>query len=57
MKNDSRLQKIIEIIYTNLKQRFNVFGNAFRYLDFKNRIGISQEDFQKGLEGFGIRIP
>jgi len=57
MKNDSRLQKIIEIIYTNLKQRFNVFGNAFRYLDFKNRIGISQEDFQKGLEGFGIKIP
>ena len=39
------LHKLIELIYGNIKCRFQVFGNSFCYLDFKNRQAVSFEDF------------
>ena len=56
MKTDPHLQKILELIYSNIKERFAIFGNCFRYLDFKNRRGISLEDFERGLDTFGIYL-
>mmetsp|Transcript_39689 Transcript_39689/g.60815 ORF Transcript_39689/g.60815 Transcript_39689/m.60815 type:complete len:122 (-) Transcript_39689:930-1295(-) len=55
-KYDPYLHKLIELIYGNIKSRFQVFGNAFKYLDFKNREAVSFEDFQHGLEGFSIKM-
>ena len=46
MKHDPHLQKCVEVVASNIKERFAIFGNAFRYLDFKNRHGVSQEDFE-----------
>ena len=46
----------MELIYSNIKCRFQVFGNAYCYLDFKNRQGVSFDDFQRGLEGFSIKM-
>ena len=57
MKFDPHLQKLLELIYTNIKGRFTVFGNAYRYLDFRNRMGVSLTDFERGLNGFGLHFP
>lgn len=57
MKHDPHLKKMLELIYTNVKSRFNVFGNAYRYLDFRNRMGVSQSDFERGLAQFGLHFP
>lgn len=49
MRHDPHLQKLLELIFTNVKSRFTVFGNAFRYMDYRNRMGISPQDFERGL--------
>lgn len=36
-KNDPYLHKLCEMIYSNIKSRFQIFANAFCYLDFKSR--------------------
>ena len=55
-KSDPYLNKLVELIYNNIKSRFQVFGNSFCYLDFKNRQGVSFQDFSRGLDGFGIKL-
>lgn len=44
------------MLYVNIKSRFQVFGNSFCYLDFKNRSAVSFSDFKRGLEGFAIKM-
>lgn len=56
MRQDPHLQKLVELVATNIKERFSIFGNAFRYLDFKNRHGVSLEDLDRGLTGFGLKL-
>lgn len=56
MRQDPHLQKLVELVASNIRERFAIFGNAFRYLDFKNRHGVSLEDLEKGLSGFGIKL-
>ena len=56
MRHDPHLQKLVELVASNIRERFAIFGNAFRYLDFKNRHGVSLEDLDKGLSGFGIKL-
>ena len=36
-KHDPYLHKLCEMIYSNIKSRFQIFANAFCYLDFKSR--------------------
>lgn len=55
-KNDPHVQKLLEMIYMNVSKRFQVFGNAYCYLDFKNRQRVSLSDFIKGLDGFALKI-
>lgn len=55
-KNDPKLQKLVELVYSNLRKRFQVLANAYCYLDFKNRDGVSLKDWLRGLEGFAIKI-
>lgn len=55
-KHDPHLMKLLELIYSCIKRRFQVFSNAYCYLDFKNRSGVSYNDWQRGLDGFHIRI-
>jgi hypothetical protein len=54
--NDPYLLKLMELIFKNLKSRFQIFGNAFCFLDFKNRGAISFDDFSRGLDGLSIKI-
>lgn len=56
MKTNPHLQKLLELVTKNISERFTIFGNAFRYLDFSNRQYVSYEDFSKGLEGFGLKL-
>jgi len=55
-RHNPYLHKLIELIYSNIKCRFQVFGNAFCYFDFKNRQAVSFDDFLQGLEGFSIKM-
>ena len=55
-KNDPYIQKLCELIYVNVSKRFQVFGNAYCYLDFKGRQMVSFADFKKGLEGLQIKM-
>lgn len=47
---------LIEVVYQNISKRFQQLGNAFCYMDFMNRGGISLEDWNRGLDGFAIKI-
>jgi len=40
-KNDPHLQKLLEMIYANVSKRFQILSNAYCYLDFKQRDGVS----------------
>lgn len=40
-RHNPHLQKIMELIYVNIKKRFNIVSNAYCYLDFKARDGVS----------------
>jgi hypothetical protein len=31
-------------------------SNAYCFLDFKSRDGVSQQDWNRGLEGFSIKL-
>ena len=55
-KSDPYLQKLVEMLYVNIKSRFQVFGNSFCYMDFKSRSAVSFSDFKRGLEGFSIKM-
>ena len=55
-RNDPHVQKLLEMIYMNVSKRFQVFGNAYCYLDFKNRQRVSLSDFIKGMDGFALKI-
>ena len=55
-KHDPHLQKMLELIYVNIKRRFQILSNAFCYLDFKGRDGVSLQDWARGLDGFSIKI-
>lgn len=55
-KHDPHLQKMLELIYVNIKRRFQVISNAFCYLDFKGREAVSLQDWVRGLDGFSIKI-
>ena len=44
-KHDPKLIKLIELIYTNIRKRFQVLSNAYCYLDFKHRDGVSLQDW------------
>jgi hypothetical protein len=54
MKQNPHLQKLLELVTKNISERFTIFGNAYRYLDFGNRQYVSYDDMSRGLEGFGI---
>jgi len=55
-RHDPHLQKLLELIYINVKKRFQVIQNAYSYLDFKGREGVSLQDWTRGLDGFSIKI-
>jgi hypothetical protein len=55
-RHDPHLQKLLELIYANVKKRFQVFTNAYCYLDFNNRGLVSYSDWQRGLDGFAIKV-
>jgi hypothetical protein len=55
-RHDPHLHKLMELIYVNIKKRFQMFNNAFCYLDFKGRDGVSLQDWTRGLDGFSIKI-
>lgn len=55
-KHDPYLQKLCELIYSNINSRFQSFGNGFTYFDFKNRQAVSLDDFQRALDGFAIKM-
>ena len=57
MKHDPHLQKLLELIYTSIKSRFTIFANAFRYMDFRSRLGLSAQDFERGLSQLGLHLP
>ena len=40
-RNDPYLLKLLELVYQAINKRFKVFGNAYFYLDFKQRLGVS----------------
>ena len=44
-KHDPKLIKLMELIYANIRKRFQVLSNAFCYLDFKHREGVSLADW------------
>ena len=55
-KNDPYLHKLCEMIYSNIKSRFQIFANGFCYLDFKSRQAVSLDDFSRGMDGFGLKM-
>ena len=55
-KHDPYLHKLCEMIYSNIKSRFQIFANAFCYLDFKSRQAVSIDDFSRGMDGFGLKM-
>lgn len=44
------------MMFANIKNRFQVFQNAFYYIDFKNRQGVSFADFARGIDGFCLKM-
>ena len=55
-RNDPRLQKLLELVYANISKRFQIFSNGFCFMDFKSRDGVSYKDWQRGLDGFSIKM-
>jgi len=44
------------MIYANVKARFQNLTNAYCFLDFRDREGVSLTDWNRGLEGFHIKM-
>ena len=55
-RNDPRLQKLLELVYANISKRFQIFSNGYCFMDFKSRDGVSYKDWQRGLDGFAIKM-
>ena len=55
-RHDPRLQKLLELVYANISKRFQIFSNGYCFMDFKSREGVSLQDWNRGLDGFAIKM-